>query len=90
MASGKDLFTSRLRSDGTYQAAEHLAQMHVVLGTPDPELIRQRSQKRWKWSPALENEQGELCDNADSFYGRHFFDQDSGMLRMEDGLKRLS
>ena len=84
MASGKDLFSTRLRADGTYQAVNHLAQMHAVLGAPEPELIRQRSRMKWKWSPALENEKGELCDNADCFYGSPFFDQDSGTLRTED------
>lgn len=63
-----------------YDAVKHLAKMLAVLGPPNPALIRQRSQSGWRWSPAIENQTGELCNDACSFYGGPFFDPASCML----------
>ncbi|SMR59541.1 unnamed protein product [Zymoseptoria tritici ST99CH_3D1] len=73
LASGVDLFTRIFSPRGNYDAKRHLAQMSSILGPPDATLIRQQSHNGWKWSPAVENDDGELCDNASSYYkGPHF------------------
>ena len=79
MAGGEDLFTALYGQDGTYQAAKHLAQMYSALEPPDPELIRRKSQKGWKWSPPIENDHGDLCEDARLYFNGPFFDGDSGM-----------
>ncbi|CAK4033103.1 CMGC kinase [Lecanosticta acicola] len=78
LASGKDLFTSLYTEKGTYDAAKHLAQMIAVLGPPSPTLIQERSHSGWKWSPAIVNQDGDLCEDARSFYRGPFFESTSG------------
>ncbi|KAM3418249.1 hypothetical protein BST61_g4250 [Cercospora zeina] len=78
LATGKDLFPSLRTADGKYDAVKHLARIHAILGAPDPALITQRSRSGWRWSPAIENQHGELCEDACSFYSGPFFDSVSG------------
>lgn len=63
-----------------YSAARHVAQMFSALGPPKPELLMQRGQVTWKWSPPIENQYGELCEDACSFYNGPFFDPVTGMF----------
>ncbi|EFY84567.1 serine/threonine-protein kinase, putative [Metarhizium acridum CQMa 102] len=57
-----------------YSPAEHLAEMIALLGPVPPTMIqRERSMRRWQWSPRVRNARGELCSNAAEFYGGPFF-----------------
>ncbi|KAK4560702.1 hypothetical protein LTR86_005280 [Recurvomyces mirabilis] len=84
LASGTDLFTALHRPDGTYDAARHLAQMYEALGPPDPALIRKRSEGRWIWSPPVESENGEPCEDACAYYGGPFFDASGNFLHVAE------
>lgn len=54
--------------------------MLSTLGHPPPELIIHRSKSKWQWSPPILNPQGQLCHNANWFYGGQFFDETSGQF----------
>ncbi|GAB7356018.1 hypothetical protein MBLNU459_g6639t1 [Dothideomycetes sp. NU459] len=80
LVGNQDLFTSLHSSEGTYSAAKHLAQMIAILGPPPPVLINERSELKWKWSPAIENDNGLPCQDACSYYSGPFFDSSGAYL----------
>ncbi|XMA15014.1 hypothetical protein WAI453_007805 [Rhynchosporium graminicola] len=74
MMEGVDLFTHIRSSNGDYDARAHLAEMIALLG-PAPKILLDR-EIRWsevKWSHAVPNSQGKLCQTAREFYGGPFF-----------------
>lgn len=87
---GKNLFT-RIHTDrGEYRSQLHLAEMIALLGPPPQELPRREAEMRhWKWSPAIENPAGKLCENARELFGGPFFDSE-GKLFLEVLKQRLS
>ncbi|KAG8413793.1 hypothetical protein J3458_012286 [Metarhizium acridum] len=67
-----------------YSPAEHLAEMIALLGPVPPTMIqRERSMRRWQWSPRVRNARGELCSNAAEFYGGPFFTNEGEFVRNE-------
>ena len=49
--------------------------MIALLGHPPPELVEKYLAMRgFKWDYPFRREDGELCDNADQFFGGPFFD----------------
>lgn len=55
--------------------------MIALIGPPPQELLIQERERRiWKWAPAIENAEGQLCDNVSAYYGGPFFDH-QGMLQ---------
>ena len=76
----KDLFRYVRSSQGAYDPRAHLAEMIALLGPPPRTLIDR--EKRWreiKWSNAIRNAHGELCQTASEFYGGPFFNSE-GMV----------
>lgn len=81
LMEGKNLFT-RIHTDrGEYRSQLHLAEMIALLGPPPQELPRREAEMRhWKWSPAIENPAGKLCENARELFGGPFFDSEGEFL----------
>ncbi|KAI9746888.1 MAG: hypothetical protein M4579_007567, partial [Chaenotheca gracillima] len=74
MMEGKDLFTHIRSSQGHYDVRAHLAEMIALLGPP-PKILIDR-EIRWsevKWSHAVPNSTGKLCQTARDYYGGPFF-----------------
>ncbi|CZS91909.1 related to dis1-suppressing protein kinase dsk1 [Rhynchosporium agropyri] len=74
MMEGRDLFTHIRSSNGDYDARAHLAEMIALLGAA-PKILIDR-EIRWsevKWSHAVPNPQGKLCQTTREFYGGPFF-----------------
>ena len=76
----KDLFTHIRSSQGAYDPRAHLAEMIALLGPPPVRLIvRETKWSEVKWSHAVPNAEGELCQTAREYYGGPFFNSE-GML----------
>ncbi|CZT46548.1 related to protein kinase [Rhynchosporium secalis] len=74
MMEGRDLFTHIRSSNGDSDARAHLAEMIALLGAA-PKILIDR-EIRWsevKWSHAVPNPQGKLCQTTREFYGGSFF-----------------
>jgi hypothetical protein len=77
MIEGKDLFIHIRSSQGGYDVRAHLAEMTALLGALAKILINREI--RWsevKWSYAVSNTEGKLCQTAREYYGRPFFNPD--------------
>ena len=73
----KDLFRNICSSQGAYDPRAHLAEMIALLDPPPKTLIDR--EKRWsevKWSHAVPNAEGELCQTAREYYGGPFFNSE--------------
>ena len=71
---GRDLFTHIRSSQGHYNVRAHLAEMIALLGAP-PKILTNR-EAHWskvKWSHAVPNSEGKLCQTAREYYGGPFF-----------------
>ena len=76
----KDLFRHIRSSQGAYDPRAHLAEMIALLGPPPKTLIdRERRLTGVKWSHAVPNAEGELCQTACEYYGGPFFNSE-GMV----------
>ena len=84
MMEGMDLFT-RIRScQGKYDVRAHLAEMVALLGAP-PKILIDR-EIRWsevKWSHAVPNSEGKLCQTAREYYGGPFFNSEGEFIHMD-------
>ena len=70
----KDLFRHIRSSQGAYNPRAHLAEMIALLGPPPKTLIdREERFCEVKWSHAVPNAEGELCQTAREYYGGPFF-----------------
>lgn len=73
----RNLFRQICTGQGEYSGHLHLAEMIALIGPPPQELLRREAKIRhWKWSPAVENPAGKLCDSVKDFYGGPFFDSE--------------
>ena len=71
---GKDLFRHIRSNQGAHNVRAHLAEMISLLGPP-PKILLDR-EKWWskvKWSHAIPNLEGKLCQTACDYYGGPFF-----------------
>ena len=91
LLENRDLFTDRIRPDGIYNPAAHLAEMIALLGPPPQTLImnRVRSARQWTWSPLFENREGKICERVEEYYGGPFWDYRTGKLFLPGCLKCL-
>jgi len=72
---GRDLFTHIHSNQGDYDVRSHLAEIIALLGAPPKILIdREMSWSEVKWSHAVPNSGGKLCQTAREYYGGPFFD----------------
>ncbi|KAK2855699.1 hypothetical protein FQN49_004934 [Arthroderma sp. PD_2] len=78
---GKELFRRVHDAQGHYDAKKHLAEMVALLGPPPPELVtRYHSMLGYKWPEAIKKEDGEICENAEQYFGGPFFDKDGEFM----------
>ena len=96
---GRDLFTHIRSSQGDYDVRAHLAEMVALLGPPPKKLLDR--EVRWsevKWSHAVPNSKGKLCQTAREYYGGPFFDSEDNFMhenliptdvRIEDSISSL-
>jgi len=83
MLEGRDLFTNICSSQGDYDARAHLAEMIALLGAPPKLLINREIQwSKVKWSHAVANAEGKLCQTAREYYGGPFFNSTGKLLDM--------
>ncbi|KAA6414730.1 MAG: hypothetical protein FRX48_01480 [Lasallia pustulata] len=81
LMENKDLFRHIRSSQGAYDPRAHLAEMIALLGPPPKTLINR--EERWsevKWSHAVPNAEGELCQTAREYYGGPFFNSEGEFL----------
>lgn len=77
LLEGRTLFSQVLDQHGNYDAKAHLAEMIALLGPPPPKLIaRYRSMVGYKWSAAVQRDDGKLCESAEQYFDGPFFDAD--------------
>jgi hypothetical protein len=76
LANGRDIFVDIDSDDGTYSPSKHLGRMIAVLGHPTKDFVLRQNQAQWKWSPAIRNRNGELCQSARAFFNGPFFNTD--------------
>jgi serine/threonine protein kinase len=75
MVEGRDLFADIRSSQGLYDVRLHLAEMIALLGAPPRALIYREIQwSEVKWSHAMPNSEGKLCQTTREYYGGPFFD----------------
>ena len=82
MMEGRDLFAHIRSSQGDYDVRTHLAEMIALLGAP-PKILIDR-EIRWsevKWSHAVPNSEGKLCETAREYFGGPFFNSEGKSLR---------
>ncbi len=96
---GRDLFKHIRSSQGGYDVRAHLAEMVALLGAP-PKILIDR-EIRWsnmKWSHAVPNSEGKLCQTAREYYGGPFFNSEGEFMhkhliptdvRLEDSVLAL-
>ncbi|KAH0591961.1 hypothetical protein MHUMG1_10336 [Metarhizium humberi] len=86
LLGGRELFLGRPENvpDGNeYSAAHHLAEMIAFIGPVPRRLIqRQRDMRHWCWEPRIPNAKGDMCNNAEDYFGGPFFD-DHGKFMYE-------
>ncbi|PMD34189.1 CMGC protein kinase [Hyaloscypha variabilis F] len=99
MMEGRDLFAHIRSSQGDYDVRAHLAEMIALLGAP-PKILIDR-EIRWsgvKWSHAVPNSEGKLCETAREYFGGPFFNSEGEFmhkdliptdLRLEDSVLSL-
>ncbi|KAL8861012.1 MAG: hypothetical protein Q9178_002525 [Gyalolechia marmorata] len=81
LMENKDLFRHIRSSQGTYDPRAHLAEMIALLGPPPETLIdREMKWSEVKWSHAVPNAEGELCQTAREYYGGPFFNSEGEFL----------
>ncbi len=79
---GRDLFTHIRSSQGDYDVRAHLAEMIALLGAPPKILINREIQwSEVKWSHAVPNPEGKLCQTAREYYGGPFFNSEGKLPR---------
>ena len=84
MVEGRDLFTHIRSSQGDYDVQAHLAEMIALLGAP-PKILVDR-EIRWsgvKWSHAVPNPEGKLCQTAREYYGGPSFNAEGEFIRKD-------
>ncbi|KUJ14194.1 CMGC protein kinase [Mollisia scopiformis] len=84
MMEGRDLFTHIRSSQGDYDVRAHLAEMIALLGAP-PKILIDR-EIRWsevKWSHAVPNLEGKLCQTAREYYGGPFFNSEGEFMHKD-------
>ncbi|KAK2629686.1 hypothetical protein QTJ16_000506 [Diplocarpon rosae] len=84
MMEGRDLFTHIRSSQGNYSVQAHLAEMIALLGA-SPKILIDR-EIRWsevKWSHAVPNREGKLCQTAREYYGGPFFNSQGKFMHMD-------
>ena len=78
---GRDLFLNLRSSNGDYDVRAHLAEMIALLGSPPQKLIdRELYWSEVKWSHAVPNSEGKLCQTAREYYGGPFFKSDGEFM----------
>ena len=81
MMEGRNLLTHIRSSQGDYDVRAHLAEMIALLGAP-PKILVDR-EIRWseiRWSHAVPNSEGKLCQTAREYYGGPFFDPEGEFM----------
>ena len=81
---GRDLFTHIRSGQGDYDVRAHLAEMIALLGAP-PKILIDR-EIRWskvKWSHAVPNSEGKLCQTAREYYGGPFFNSEAEFIHKD-------
>jgi serine/threonine protein kinase len=84
MMEGRDLFTHIRSGQGDYDVRAHLAEMIALLGAP-PKILIDR-EIRWsevKWSYAVPNSEGKLCQTAREYYGGPFFNSEGEFMHKD-------
>ncbi|KAL3459319.1 kinase-like domain-containing protein [Aspergillus heterothallicus] len=77
----KELFRQVYDSDGRYNAKLHLAEMIALLGPPPKELLARSSiMSKHNWPQPVTNDFGEICNNAQEFFGGPFFNPEGEFL----------
>ncbi|QLI74801.1 Dual specificity protein kinase CLK2 [Metarhizium brunneum] len=78
LLGGRELFLGRpenVPDRNEYSAAHHLAEMIALIGPVPRRLIqRQRDMRHWCWEPRIPNAKGDMCNNAEDYFGGPFFD----------------
>ncbi|PLN77917.1 kinase-like domain-containing protein [Aspergillus taichungensis] len=71
----EELFQQVHDTNGRYYAKSHLAEMIALLGPPPRALLRKsQAISKHNWPQPVINDVGELCNNAQEFFGGPFFD----------------
>ncbi|OJJ52302.1 hypothetical protein ASPSYDRAFT_164905 [Aspergillus sydowii CBS 593.65] len=70
----KELFQQVHDTNGRYDAKSHLAEMIALLGPPPRVLLaKSKAMSKHNWPQPVMNDVGELCNNAQEFFGGPFF-----------------
>ncbi|KAK2792642.1 hypothetical protein FQN51_001614 [Onygenales sp. PD_10] len=73
----KELFQQVLDTNGQYNAKSHLAEIIALLGPPPRELLaKSKAMSKHHWPRPITNDAGELCNNAQEFFGGPFFNEE--------------
>ncbi|KAK2779961.1 hypothetical protein FQN53_001147 [Emmonsiellopsis sp. PD_33] len=73
----KELFKQVLDTNGQYNAKSHLAEIIALLGPPPRELLaKSKAMSKHNWPQPVTNDAGELCNNAQEFFGGPFFNEE--------------
>lgn len=81
---GRELFTHIRSGQGEYDVRAHLAEMIALLGAPSKILIDREI--RWsevKWSHAMPNSEGKLCQGAREYYGGPFSNSEGEFMHKD-------
>ncbi|KAE8146926.1 kinase-like domain-containing protein [Aspergillus avenaceus] len=77
----KELFQQVHNTNGQYDAKLHLAEMIALVGPPPREFPeRSNVMSKHNWPQPVTNDNGELCNNAQEFFGGPFFDTEDNFL----------
>lgn len=67
-------------TNGQYDAKSHLAEMIALLGPPPKAFIaKSKAMSECNWPQPITNDAGELCNNAQEFFGGPFFNAEGGL-----------
>ncbi|KAI9857138.1 MAG: hypothetical protein M1813_008629 [Trichoglossum hirsutum] len=73
-----------LTGQGDYDVRAHLAEMIALLGAPPKILIdREIRWSEFKWSHAVPNSEGKLCQTAREYYGGPFFNSEGEFMHKD-------
>ncbi|RJE25868.1 serine threonine-protein kinase [Aspergillus sclerotialis] len=74
----KELFQQVRDTDGQYYAKSHLAEIIALLGPPPKVLLaKSKVMSEHNWPEPVTNGTGELCKNAQEFFGGPFFNTEN-------------
>jgi hypothetical protein len=84
MIKGRDLFTHIRSSQGDYDVRAYFAEIIALLGAPPKIFIdREIHWSEVKWSHAVPNLEGKLCQTAREYYGGPFFNSEGGFIHKD-------